>query len=604
MEVLLLLKDDTSIVVEKNVDVPMRDGVRLRGDIYFPETPGVNTFPCLVQRTPYDKNEVHKKPFPPMLAASLGFAVFVQDTRGRFASEGKFEPYQNDADDGYDTIEWVAKQPWCTGKVGMYGGSYVGATQFLAATKKPPHLQAIFPVISSSLHFDGWAYHGGVFKLINLVGWTLVMIQHTAKRENIQLSDTLLEVLKGLEELHQISFSNRSNPKEVFEKTEKVEQSMQLLLRTLPLNDFPIPKKGGAYFFDRLHHNKNDAFWSKTDVSSYYGEVDIPIFHFGGWYDMFERHTVENFLGFSEGNSYQRLVMGPWSHGTYQNQIGEIDFGPDANWGDKLNDLHRKWFEYWLKGIDHGLEEEPPVQIFVMGENRWRYEQEFPLKRTQFQAWYFHSNGSANSLEGDGSLSTQLPQDEPVDTFVYNPASPVPTKGGNLLPLGINAGPRDQREIENRKDVLVYSSVPLAEDIEVTGPLIIKLWASTDVIETDFTAKLVDVHPSGYAQNIQGGVVRTSYRKSHSNPSYIEPNKVYLYEINLGYTSNLFKKGHQIRVEISSSNFPYYARNLNNGEEHHKTSIFNSANQSIYHNRNYPSHIILPIIPRANHAMN
>ncbi|WP_174727574.1 CocE/NonD family hydrolase [Mesobacillus harenae] len=585
------------ILVKKNIEILMRDQTVLRADLYIPDRSS-EAFPCLIQRTPYDKSQVYKKSFPPMMAASKGFAVLVQDTRGRFESDGEFKPYQDDAKDGFDTIEWAAQQPWCNGKVGMYGGSYVGATQLLAATEKPPHLVTIFPTISSSLRFDGWAYSGGAFKLINLLGWTLVMIQHTAKRKGIQLPDSLLNVFKGLDELHHISFSSDSDPEDVFKKTDEVQKIMDQVLRTLPLEDIPIPTELGQYFFERIQHWKDDEYWKQLDITKYYNEISIPMIHLGGWYDMFDRHTIENFKGFSGGSAYQKLVMGPWSHGMFSKNVGEVDFGPNAEWRVKLADLHQRWFEYWLKDMDHSIEQEAPIQIFVMGENCWRNENEWPLKRTEYVKWYLHSSGNANTMNGNGVLSKTHPIIEPEDSFDYNPINPVPSKGGNILPLGMNPGARDQREIEEREDVLVYTSEPLEVNLEITGPLLVKLWASTDAVETDFTAKLIDVHPDGFAQNIQNGIIRTSFRESNRNPRLIKPHEVYEYEINLSATSNLFKEGHRIRIEISSSNFPHYSRNLNTGSEHHLSHNIKVAHQKIYHDWTRPSHIILPVIPR------
>ncbi len=591
-----MLGNDT--VIKRNVEITMRDQVTLRADLYLPRDERCQ-YPCLIQRTPYNKEEVYKKLFPPEMAAANGYAVLVQDTRGRFASNGEFDLYHNDVLDGYDTVEWAAKQTWCTGKIGMYGGSYGGITQLLAAVSQPPHLITICPAITNSLRYDGYVYEGGVFRLVSYIGWTLMMIQDTAKKNNIELPGSILDVLEGLDELHHISFSRFSDSKVIFEKTNELQKNMQRVLLTLPLENLPIPKKIAAYFFDWLKLWKDGDYWEKYDITQYYKRIKIPMLHIGGWYDLFTKHTLENFQGFSNNVAYQRLVMGPWSHGMYSQKVGELDFGNEAEYRDKLNALHLQWFDYWLKGSAAPIENEPAVQYFVMGENQWRKTTKWPLKETRYIKWYLHSSGKANTLRGNGVLSMEQPSYELPDRFIYNPEKPVPSMGGSILPLGMNPGPRNQKVVEEREDVLVYTSEPLLNDLEITGPLKVILWASTDSVDTDFTAKLVDVHPGGFAQNLQDGIIRTSFRNSYKSPCFIIPNEIYEYEIDLAATSNLFKQGHSIRLEISSSNFPCYSRNLNTGVEHSKGSKMKVANQMVYHNEKHASHVVLPVIPKA-----
>jgi hypothetical protein len=293
----------------------------------------------------------------------------------------------------------------------------------------------------------------------------------------------------------------------------------------------------------------------------------------------------------------QYVVMGPWGHGPDVTKLGELSFGDRARLG--LGELQFKWFQYWLNGAETGVEDWPPVYLFVMGRNKWRAENEWPLARTEFTRWYLHSGGDAQTRTGHGTLSTQEPGDEPADTFVYDAAQAVPTKGGNNL-MGPPVGPFDQSELEERSDILVYTSAPLQEPVEVTGPVRMVLYASSTAPDTDFTGKLVDVHPDGQAYNLCDGIIRARYRESYTEPTLILPGKIYRYEIDLWVTSNEFQPGHRIRVEVSSSNFPRFDRNPNSGKPFGTDVELLSATQTIYHDAQHPSHLLLPVIPRAN----
>jgi putative CocE/NonD family hydrolase len=334
-------------------------------------------------------------------------------------------------------------------------------------------------------------------------------------------------------------------------------------------------------------------------------EVSVPIFHVASWYDGFLEGGLHYYSGVRrhgltpEARSAQRLLVGPWPHlypyDSPTSMVGELDLGPQAQ--IRLGNLMVQWFDHWLKGIDNGITEEKPVSIFVMGDNEWRGEDEWPLARTRYTPFYFHSQGKANTLNGDGTLSRIPPQTERNDSYVYDPNDPAPTIGGSLL--GPNpTGPRDQRPIEARQDVLVYTSEPLTDDLEITGPITVKLFAASDALDTDFTAKLVDVWPNGYAQNLQDGIIRARYRNSPTHPTPIVPGEPSGYTIDLWATSHVVKPGHRIRVEISSSNFPHYDRNLNTGGPLFKEDSFKRATQTILHDGAHPSHILLPIIPR------
>ena len=334
---------------------------------------------------------------------------------------------------------------------------------------------------------------------------------------------------------------------------------------------------------------------------------DIPMYHVTSWYDIFLHGGLTHYCGLREramtpeGRAQQKLLIGPWAHrfpytAPSSGGTGDIDFGPNAR--IELHETQPRWFDYYLKGIDTGILDEPPVKIFVMGENVWRDEQEWPLARTRYTPYYLRSHGQANSLHGDGRLELELmaPADEPPDRFVYDPDDPVPTCGGNtlIIPMGV----QDQSQVETRQDVLVYTSAPMPAPLEVTGPLIVKLFASSSAVDTDFTAKLVDVRPDGFAQNLADGILRTRYRASRMRPGFLTPDQVYELTIDLWATSHVFLPGHRVRLEISSSNFPRFDRNLNTGEDQATSSRRQPAVQTIFHDSRYPSHISLPVIPR------
>ena len=575
-----------SLQVSTNVAIPMRDGVRLYADVYRPDGPG--PFPVILQRTPYNKT-LARATLDPLKAAEHGFAVVIQDTRGRYTSEGEFYAFRDEPLDGYDTVEWAAAQPWSSGNIGMFGSSYVGATQWLAAKTQPPHLSAIMPRITASNYHEGWAYQGGAFELGFNVSWT--MLQLTLA--NFQNLGARLDL----------------SPERRQALLETVD-AMDPAFRILPLKSFPHLQDGLAdYFYDWLAHPSYDDYWKQWCIEDSHHQISTPAYHIGGWYDIFLGGTIRNYLGMRERGATedarrgQKLIIGPWLHGTAPGPgiTGEHYFGLGSDpLSIDLDGMHFRWFDYWLKGIDNGILDEPPVRIFVMGDNVWRDESDWPLQRAQSVNYYFHSQGKANSLRGNGTLSPQAPADEPPDAFLYNPADPVPTQGG---PLCCNAyflpnGAFDQREIEAREDVLVYSTPPLERDIEVTGPVTVTLWAATSAMDTDFTAKLVDVCADGCARNLTEGIIRARYRESTSVPSPVEPGEVYRYTIDLWATSNVFKQGHQIRVEVSSSNFPRFDRNTNTGNTIAEDTGFKPAMQTILHNAQYPSHITLPIVPR------
>ena len=581
------MPDSVSLKVETNVAATMRDGTTLYADVYRPDGPG--PFPTILQRTPYDKTAaLASQMLDPMKAAKAGFALIIQDTRGRFTSGGEFNCFIDDINDGYDTVEWAAAQPWSSGRVGMIGASYVGATQWLCAITRPPHLVAIAPNVTASNYHDGWTYQGGAFELGFNASWTL-----------LQLTLANFKTHSGV----------RSIPQARQAELVKSVDGMTDAFLHLPLKDMPQLSGGLAdYYFDWLAHPSFDDYWKKLCIEDQHSNVSTPALNIGGWYDIFLGGTIRNYLGMrknaatEEARNGQKLIIGPWQHSSRGTSMaGSHYFGVAADsMALGLDEIHLRWFNQWLKGEDTGMLDEPPVRIFVMGDDVWRDENEWPLARAQTTNYYLHSGGNANTLHGDGSLSPEAPSDEAPDVFLYNPANPVPTRGGQLCcnPYFASSGAFDQNEIEARSDVLVYSTPVLERDVEVTGPITVTLWAATSATDTDFTAKLVDVCEDGCARNLTDGIIRARYRESMSEPSLVEPGRAYRYTIDLWATSNVFKAGHKIRLEVSSSNFPRFDRNTNTGGVIAADTELKPAVQTILHDAAHPSHVSLPIVPR------
>jgi uncharacterized protein len=548
-----------------DVKVPMRDGARLSADVYLPDGPG--RFPTVLLRTPYDNNTdllIQKG----RRLANHGYACVIQDCRGRFDSEGSYEPFVNEGPDGFDTQEWVGQQDWCDGRIGMAGASYLGLVQWTSAPLRSRYLTCLAPRVMAADLFSGLSFPGGALQLNVLMSWGMRTSGHTAQS---------------------IDYDNW---REAF--------------RALPL--WEADRAAGRdlpFWRDWLEHATYDEYWASQNVEARWGEIAAPALNMGGWYDLYSSHTFRAFAGLrAQGRTPEarasKLIVGPWPHAlSTSTKTGDVDFGA-ASMVD-LEALELRWFDHWLKGIDNGIMDEPPIRLFIMGTNVWRDEHEWPLARTDWQRWYFHSGGRANTLLGDGALSPDEPADEPADTFVYHPEHPVPTVGGNTCcsPHIVPWGPYDQRDVEMRGDVLCYTSEPLGRDLEVTGPITVVLYAATDAPDTDWTAKLVDVRPSGYAVNLCDGIVRARYRESVTEPTLLTPGEVYRYEIDVMVTGNVFRTGHRIRVEISSSNFPRFDRNQNTGHPIGRDREIRVARQTVWHSRAHPSHIVLPVIPAA-----
>ena len=560
-----------------DLECPMRDGVKLATDVYMPVEGG--PFPTVLLRVPYDRASDTIFSGPTVVGlARQGYVVVTQDVRGRYDSEGQWYPFVNEADDGHDAVEWIAKQPWCSGKIGMSGGSYYGLTQWQASQGSSPHLVATVPKVAYSNVYHNWVYTGGAFQLAFNLSWCTTMATRTNRRPYLSLP---------------------------------AETHLSSLMWHLPLAT--TDQQAGRsirHWQDWVDHPSYDDYWrSMKPVEERYQDIEASSYGMAGWFDVFLQGTLNNFMGMtkkgktSEIRRKQKIIVGPWIHmlgqlGT-ESKTGDIDFGPNV-----LIDLRAeeaRWFDYLLKGEDDGIGDEPTVKVFVMGSNRWRESDEWPIPGTQYTSYYLHSGGKANSLLGDGGLDTTAPVGEAPDEYTYDPAHPVMTIGGSTCcteeTVPVSMGPRDQRPNEYRPDVLVYTSDVLDRDVEVTGPVKVVLYASSSAPDTDFAAKLVDVYPDGYAMNLAQGIIRARYRESWEEPTLLERGRVYKFEIDLWSTSNCFLKGHQIRVEITSSNFPQFDRNPNTGHPFGQDAELQKAQQSVYHDAEHPSHILLPVVP-------
>jgi putative CocE/NonD family hydrolase len=573
------------IIVEKDLEIPMRDGCVLRGDLFRPDTP--EKLPVLLARTPYDKKfpQISYNMLDVMRAAQRGYNVMIVDCRGRFASDGVFTCFVDEGRDGYDTIEWAARQPWADGQVGTFGASYVGATQWLAAAETPPSLKAMVPSITASDYHDGWTYQGGAFSLFFNVSWVMTSL--------------------GLGRLMRERDRNPAAAKELAVVMSSID-SMRQVTEYVPLREFPMFQNGAPYFFDWLAHPYYDDYWRALCIEESYNRINVPSLNIGGWYDIFQRGTIRNYLGMKARGGQvigrrPRLVMGPWHHTLpLVSLVGQVDMGFRSSYVSiDYDGMQLDYFDYWLKAKRNGADSDGPVKVYVMGANQWRDEADWPLPGTEWQRYYLHSRGKANSAGGDGVLTPEPPEHEPADSFLYNPVNPVPTLGGGLCcyPNALQGGAFDQSAVEHRADVLVYSTLPLAEELEVTGPITLTIYASSSAPDTDFTAKLVDVSECGFARNLTDGIIRARIRESQAHPKLMNPGKVYEFNIDMCSTSNLFKVGHRIRLEVSSSNFPRFDRNPNTGSEQFTDAEMRPALQTILHERAFPSHLTLPIIP-------
>jgi len=571
------------LTIEKHLQVPMRDGVLLATDVYRPA--GAGPFPVVMMRLPYNKEQ----PVLLFLAgdilrvAQAGYAVVVQDCRGTWASEGEFSPYFQEAEDGADAIAWAAAQAWSTGDVGMMGASYYGATQWLAATQAPPALKAIAPFITTDQYFEKWTYQGGAFQLGFMLQWASV---------TFGVAEAVRRFMRGAGDAAGVGSAIGA------------ADAVAANYWHLPLCELPEVANLTPYVKDWLAHPDYDDYWRAAAPCEHYENITTPALNFGGWYDLFLGGTLANYAAM-KGRTPQKLVIGPWVHGYNGGVYPARNFGLMAHDGvADVTAMQTRWFDHFLKGEANGVLDEPPVKIFVMGPDVWREEADWPLPDTDWQQWYLHSAGSAGTKPADGVLARTTPDKEPADSYLYDPRNPVPTVGGaSFLPglfIAANAGPRDQREVEQRADVLCYTSEVLTADMEVTGPVRLVLYVSSSAADTDFTGKLVDVHPDGTALILTDGILRARYRESLSTQKLMTPGEVYRLEIDLVATANVFFAGHRIRLEVSSSNFPRFDRNTNSGGviAQETEADFVRATNTVWHDAVRASHLILPVIAR------
>ncbi len=564
-----------SLVVDLDVAVPMRDGTRLRANVYRPPH---GRWPVLLTRLPYGKDlPTGSRVLDPVQAARQGYVVIVQDTRGRLASEGAWQPFVNEADDGVDTLAWAAELPYADGQVGMFGTSYFGFTQWSAAVKTPAALKAMVPFLTWSDPFNGLAFRGGALELGTTAHWGLSMgldgLVRQLRADPHALGAAIVALCREIDQLGPNGYAS------------------------LPLAEFGPLRRQPVLpaFFERVAQPMDRRALEPLTIDGKHAQVDVPTFNVGGWFDIFLADTIANFAAMRRLGRPTKLLVGPWTHTSWGNPIGELNFGFGAqlsfiNLQADFGRLQLRWFDHWLKMIDTGMLAEAPIRLFVMGANVWRDEHEWPLARAVDTPFYLRSNGE---------LSVDAPADEPPDRYTYDPRQPVPSYGGALLMAPeFPPGPVDQRPIEARPDVLTYTTAPLDRDTEVTGPVRVRLWAGSTAPDTDFVARLVDVHPDGRAYNLTDGIIRARFRDGRTE-SLLEAGRPYHFDIDLWATSNVFKAGHCLRLQVTSSNFPRWDRNPNTGHPLGQDDELRVAEQSILHDAEHPSHIVLPLVPIA-----
>ena len=579
-----------SCAVDKQADVAatMRDGTVLRADVYRPSSP--SPVPVILMRTQYGKTGAQVQPSryqSPDWFASHCYLVVVQDIRGTGTSGGVFEEFAHDRDDGYDSVEWAAALPGSDGRVGMYGSSYVGATQWLAAVTAPPHLVTIVPANTAADYYDGWTYQGGEFRLAFILPWAMGLAASAA--------------------------DNRRDPA-VSADLRSARADITDILAYRPYAGLPVMRPAdpavAPWYFQWISHSTRDEFWKQWSIRDRYPSVRVPVLDIAGWYDAFLDGSVGNFTGMTsaagsdEARRNQRIVIGPWDHLSWGRtgsspapllkDIGAVGDSP-------VNELMLAWFDHFLKDADNHVITGPRVDYFLMGADRWKSAPGWPIPGTRWTRYYLSGNGGIVTRTGKLSTSVPDPQ-QTIDRYTYDPNLPAPSLGGHSCCSAESGpqGPYDQTPAEQRSDVLVYSSDPLTSDTEVTGPVTVDLWAESSAIDTDFTAKLAVVKPSGEVINLNNGILRTAFRDSLSDPQPIVPGRPYQYRITIWPTSYLFSAGDRIRVEISSSDYPQFAPNPNTGAPFGRDAETRTAVQTILHDAAHPSDIVIPVIPGAD----
>jgi len=558
--------DKLEVEVQRNVAVPMRDGTILRADVCRPKTGG--PYPVLVRRTPYGKG-------PDQRYAQAGYIVVVQDARGRYASDGKWESFvrmkTREGEDGYDTVEWAAKLPGSTGKVGTYGGSYNGLLQWQLAPLQPPSLVAMsahsIPARYTDLEGPGTIRPGR-----RLHWWFVSMAADMRRRANRPGTHVRAESQK--------LWAGGDSEK---------------WLNFLPWLE--LPQEAFEDETEYVHHWLKNPHLDPWRLHEGCKRITVPNLNVVGWHDHCNGDMLLDKTMFAEAATETarkgtRLVIGPWSHAGRgsRNRFGNIDFGPNARL--VLAALEIRWFDYWLKGKDNGIDKTAPVRIFVMGDNHWRDEQQWPLDRAKPQTLFLTSGGNANTPSGDGALVSDAPPTPGTDQYTFDPGKTVPSLHGPAL----FTIPTDQRPLADRQDILVYQTKPLDHRLEVTGNPVVELCAASSAPDTDWFVRLIDVAPDGLARDVSQGMVRARYRNALDEPELIEPGKVVKYTIRMNPTSNAFLPGHRIRLDITSSDFPNYDRNHNTAADQNADAKLAIAEQTVHHGGTHPTRIVLPVI--------
>jgi putative CocE/NonD family hydrolase len=565
-------KPSPSLKITKDVAVPMRDGVVLRADLILPSITG--RFPTLVYRTPYGKQFALKEGGTFEKAIVRGYAIVIQDVRGRYASDGDFLPYQNEGRDGYDTIEWAARQSWSDGNVGTFGLSYPGAVQWLAAVENPPHLKAMVPAMTFSTPRN-FFYSGGLFDG-SWLDWIWFNIAPDARRRR-----------------------NLPGPQTHKEAAASWKQNHKRMQNFLPLRDLTDLKQAAPFYYEWLSHPPADSWWDWAELRNKYDRVHAAVLNFSGWYD--EAYgpdgATTNFNGLlaarrGDKDPRTRTMMGPWTHGGQgESKSGERDFGPAAP--IDYDELILRWMDRYLRNIDNGVDREKPVRLFVMGDSVWRDEDSWPLARAKETSYYLNAEAPTSRI---GTLnSAVLAPSARTSAFVSDPSHPLADPYAEY-------GAHDYRAFAGRDDVLVFDTTPLATDTEVTGPIRAEVFVSADVRDFDLWIRLLDVAPDGTAFNLMSpglDVLRSSYRDASLKPELLTPGKVYLLKLDRMLTSNVFSAGHCIRLQISAAFTPHFSRNLQTGRSEITSSQTQLGHIRIYHDAEHPSRIVLPIIPRA-----
>ncbi len=565
------------IILERGVGAAMRDGVTLVADLYRPDD--AERHPVLLQRTPYDRTLIGNaaSDIDPIKMAMAGYAVVVQDVRGRFDSEGDFETYAAEADDGHDTVQWAAEQPWSDGNVGMFGLSYMAQCALLAASRRPPALRAIAALESPDSATGGDRYRGGALSLGVLASWAMQTIVPSAVMRAARTDPSRYAEMPG-----------------VIDDIDNLDEHM----RRLPLVPFP-PIDGRGVDLSR-GFDRSAAYEFHPPVPRFQPtEINVPALVIAGWHDLFLQPDLDLFRALKhdgandEVRGHTRLVVGPWAHGTPTAVVGQVDFGLRASpllldLREEFTKLHRRWFDARMRATDTGIDAEAPVRIFVMGSNRWRDEQEWPPPRAEPQQWH---------LQAGGDLGRPLPAESEPSTFWLDPEDPVPTVGGATLMTGkYLRGPVEQHRVESRKDVLVFTSEPRESPLEVTGRVRLVAWVASETADTDVVARLCDVHPDGRSYHVCDGILRLRFREGLAHPSLLQPGEVYRVEVDMWSTAQVFLPGHRLRLQVRASDFPRYDRCPGTGQNSAEVDHVVPQRNRLFHDPARPSHLVLPVI--------